>query len=373
MPRRWSAPLAVGVAGLGLLFIGLAIALSAGRTLNWAYDFRAYYDAALRLMNAGTPYQSETLAGPFRPGPFGLYLYSPLPALVSVPLTSLSFDSAALIWVGLRLALLALACALTPVPRNVRLLVFGVAAFSQPVLYDLDLGNVSVVVTFLSVVIWRWLDRPVGALALAVSLTVRPTMALVAAWWALRLRWRPIAWTMVLGIVVVGLTLPFVALQRWFDWATVLRNVSDLMGIPSNVDAGSAVLLVGGPAWLGTVALFAGYLIAALAMLWSLRRDRELSFVVTLMATLLLSPLLWAHYLTQLLVPAAFLAARGRWWGLVLPLLGWLPAAVMPLIALIGMLAPFLAPDRGPRTSSIFELAASRFQRRRLQSNLPST
>jgi Glycosyltransferase family 87 len=372
MPRRWSAPLAVGVAGLGLAFLGLTIVLSAGRALNWAYDLNAYYDAALRFVSSGTPYQVETLAGPFRPGPSGLYLYSPLPALLAVPLTSLSLGNAAVVWFVLRVALLAVTCAVMPVPRNVRLLVFGVAAFSRPVIYDLDLGNVSVVVTFLSVIVWRWLDRPAGALALAVSLTVRPTMALVAAWWVLRLRWRPVAWTVALGVVVVGLTLPFLALQRWFDWGTVLLNVSDVMGIPSNADAGSAVLLVGGRSWLGTLALIAGYVIAVVAVLWSLRRDRELSFVVTLMATLLLSPLLWSHYLTQLLVPAAFLAARGRWWGLLLPLLGWLPDPAVPLLALAGMLAPFLAPDRGPRSTSILDVVASRLGRGRLASNLPS-
>ena len=372
MPRRWSEPLALGVAALGLLLIGLAIAFSAGRTPNWAYDLRAYYDGALRLVASGTPYQSETLAGPFQPGPFGLYLYSPLPALLTVPLTSVSLDSAALIWVGLRVLLLVLTCALMPVPRTIRLLTLGIAAFSQPVLYDLDLGNVSLVVTFLSVVVWRWLDRPLGSLALAVSLSVRPTMAVLLAWWALRLRWRPMLWTIAFGLLVVGVTLPFLSLQRWLDWATVLRNVSDVMGIPSNADAGSAVLLLGGPTWVGTAALFAGYVIAVLAVLWSLRRDRELGFVVTLMASLLLSPLLWAHYLTLLLVPAAFLTARGRWWGLLLPLLGWLPEVAVPLIALAGMLAPFLAPDRGPRTRSIFDLPASNLGRRRLESDLPS-
>ena len=59
------------------------------------YDFDAYYDAALRLMATGTPYQAETLDGPFRPGPYGLYLYSPPLALLFVPLTWLGEHAAA--------------------------------------------------------------------------------------------------------------------------------------------------------------------------------------------------------------------------------------------------------------------------------------
>ena len=56
------------------------------------------------------------------------------------------------------------------------------------------------------------------------------------------------------------------------------------------------------------MALFLSYAVAVGALLLSLRRDRELSYVVTLMATLLLSPLLWDHYLTNMIIPAAFLA-----------------------------------------------------------------
>ena len=65
--------------------------------------------------------------------------------------------------------------------------------------------------------------------------------------------------------------------------------------------------------------------------------------MVTLGATLLLSPLLWEHYLVSLLLPAAFLAQRGRPWALALPLLAWLPVAFLPLLAIAATLLPFLA------------------------------
>jgi hypothetical protein len=93
--------------------------------------------------------------------------------------------------------------------------------------------------------------------------------------------------------------------------------------------------------------LLAGYVLAIVAIVLGLRRDREIGFAVTLMATLLLSPLLWDHYLTNLIIPAALLASRGRRWAVLLPLLGWLPLLLLPLVAVAGMLLPFLAPDRG--------------------------
>ena len=78
-----------------------------------------------------------------------------------------------------------------------------------------------------------------------------------------------------------------------------------------------------------------------------LRFDRETSFMVTIGATLLLAPLLWDHYLAALILPAAFLAQRGRLWGLGLPLLAWLPPEVLPLLAVAGTFVPFVA--RRPR------------------------
>ena len=102
-----------------------------------------------------------------------------------------------------------------------------------------------------------------------------------------------------------------------------------------------------------TLALLAGYAVAIAAVLLGLRRDRELGFVVTVMASLLLSPLLWDHYLAMLVLPAAFLAQRGRPWAIFLPLAAWLPvideswAFLYPVIVIGATLLPFSA--QGPR------------------------
>ncbi|HUR16089.1 MAG TPA: glycosyltransferase 87 family protein [Candidatus Limnocylindrales bacterium] len=353
--------MATAIAAISLVLILGMMMTWMGPSAGWAYDFQAYHDAALRLLETGSPYQEQTLSGPFRPGPGGLYLYSPILALVLAPLTNLQFDAAALTWLALRLVALAATCALMPVRSTIRIATFCAALISAPVLFDLNLGNVSLLVTLAAVVMWRYLDKPAAAIALAASLTLRPTMAVIAAWWLMRGLWRPVAWALGAGLAMLLLSLTFVAPGVWGEYLTVLRNVSDVTGVRSNVDLGSAVLMMEGPTWLATIALFVGYAVAIGASLFSLRRDRELSFVVTLMATLLMAPLLWEHYLTNLLIPAAFLAGRGRTWGLILPLLGWTPTliamlipslrgsaeAVLPLIALLGVLAPFLAPSRG--------------------------
>ena len=83
---------------------------------------------------------------------------------------------------------------------------------------------------------------------------------------------------------------------------------------------------------------------------------------VTLGASMLLSPLLWDHYLATLVLPAAFLAARGRPVALLLPLLTWLPAPVLPLVVVVATVSPFWARDR----------AAEDGQRQRVASPVPS-
>lgn len=346
----WRNAAAIVLALAGLLFLYCALTVLPD-IRGWGYDFSAYYHAALRLLETGTPYQLETLGGPYRPGPGGLYLYSPIPALLVVPLTWLEEGIATWGWALGHIGLLVVACWLVPMSRRLRLALIGVGGLSLVVIIDVQLGNVSLIVTCLTLIAWRFLDRPAGSVVLALAMTMRPTMGLYLLWWALRRRWRPLLWAIGAGVVMVALSLPLLGIAPYIDYLAVLRNLAHVTGVPNNVDLATVAWRLGLPTWAVSGALYAGYAIALAASVLSLRRDREVSFVVLAMATLYLSPLLWDHYLTQLLVPAALLAKRGHTWGLLLPLLGWAPAVglklALPLIGLIGLLAPFVVRDRG--------------------------
>jgi alpha-1,2-mannosyltransferase len=344
---RWLVLLGLALAGAVIVLIGWSAIVGAQQTAGWGYDFRAYLEAAQRLIATGSPYQTETVSGPFRPGPGGLYLYSPALALVLVPLTWLNPTTATIAWLMVRLGILVAACLLMPVPRWVRLATLGIALVSGQFLSDLNLGNVSLIVTFLAVVAWRSLDEPLSGLSIAASIALRPTMGVIWLWWIARRQWRAVAWTLGgLGGIFVA-SLPFIGADPWIQYVAVLRNLSDVMGVERNIDLGSTGLQLGLSDQASFALLLTGYVLAIGAILLSLRRDREIGFAVTLMATLLLSPLLWNHYLTNLIVPGALLAARGRRWGVLLPLLGWLPLVLLPFVTVAGMLLPFLAPDRG--------------------------
>lgn len=356
----------VAVGALVTFSIALERAFSASE--GWGWDFETYYDAARRLATTGTPYLIETVTGPFQPGPPGLYLYPPPLALLFQPLSILTLDTARFLWLNFDLALLALTPLVMPVRPRVRIAAALVMALNWPFLHDIELGNVSLIVTFLAVLTWRYLDRPIGSIAVAASIFLRPTMASLVAWWLLRGRVQPAVWVVAACLATVVVTLPFIGLGPWVDYARVTLNATDMVGEPSNIDAGSTALrLVRNlPDWGPSIALLGGYAIGAGAILLSLRRDRELSFVVAVSATLLLSPWLHDIHLTHLIVPAAFLASRGHWWGLGLPFLGFLPVLhILPLtylwfVALAGVLAPFLAPDRGEPAGFFLERPSGR-------------
>jgi Glycosyltransferase family 87 len=347
-----STVVAAGVALLGLAWLLVAF-VALPDAPAWGYDFEAYRNAAVRLVETGSLYQAETLAGPFDPGPFGLYLYPPPLGVAVGPFTAISLDLGATLWFGLHVAALLVACALLPVPLTTRLLAFGVAALSFGVLRDVILGNVSVLLLPFLALAWRFLDRPAGSVATALAISMRPTLGLLLVWQLLRRRWSAVAWALATGLVLIALTLPFVGPGGYTDYLTVLRNLSGITGVERNIDLGSTVLALGGGHAAAQVALLAGYALAIVAMLASLRRDAEVGFMVTLGASLLLSPLLWDHYLATLVLPAAFLAARGRPVGILLPLLTWLPAPALPFVVVAAAVAPFWARDRvtdpGPR------------------------
>jgi hypothetical protein len=340
---------AVCVAALALAWLALgAIGWSDGPA--WGYDLRAYLDASVRLSETGSPYQAETLDGPYRPGPYGLYMYAPPLAIAVSPMTGLTLDDATIAWFLIHVAALALACAVMPVDVRIRLAVFGIGALSYAVTRDLVLGNVSVLLLLPLAMAWRWLDRSLGSMALGIAMSVRPTLGLLLIWQLLRRQWQAAAWVVGTGVVLVLVTLPFVGLDGYRQFLTVLANMSEVTGVERNFDLASTLLRQGATDTLASATLVAGYIVAVVAMLVSLRRDREVGFMVTLGASLLLSPLLWDHYLAALVLPAAFLAARGRAWGLLLPMLTWLPEAALPFGALAAVLLPFLArePDDRP-------------------------
>ena len=210
------------------------------------------------------------------------------------------------------------------------------------------MGNVSILITLALAAGWRWLDRPAGSIALAIAASVRMTTGAYVIWFAVRRAWHPLAWMLGAGLTLSVLSLPFVGVDGYLDYIALLGNVSGTGDLEQNRHLTVLALELGVPRerlWLVLVPVWA---LAVVAIVRSTRREPEVGYMVTAGAALLLAPLMWDHYLSMLLLPAAFLFERGRRWAIVLPLLSWLPPPLTPLAPLAALLLPFLARPAGP-------------------------
>ena len=311
------------------------------------YDFHAYDEAARRIAD-GTPlYPADTVTRYNARDYTDLYVYPPQLAIALVPLTVFDRSTALVAWYVIRVLALGLGCLAMPVRPWVRLAVLGIAGLSFPVLYDLNLGNISLVVFALSALVWRLGPRPAAGLIGAILVAIRlPFGSLGLAWLAMR-RWRLVATAIGTGVVLLVVALPIVGLAGYTDYLTILRGLRDISTGPDNMSFTTSLQEAGVAGNVAALAAPIGILVSAGFIVWvAARRDAATATVVALTAPLLLGPFFHPHYLVALLIPAAFLADRGRPVALLLPLLGWLPGPVLPLVAVLGMVAPLAA--RGP-------------------------
>jgi hypothetical protein len=343
--RHVAAVLPIVGATLGAILLAVA-GLSLVDSRGFAYDFGAY-DSAARRVAAGEPLYPPDTAKAYAEGRYeGLYLYAPPLAVALTPVALVSARDASIAWFILRLVLLALGCWVMPVSRTARLSTFAVAAVSFPVLFDLNLGNISVVVFALSAVAWRLLDGPLAAVVDASLVAIRFPFGAFFVLWLVQRRFRMIVVTIVAGLALILASLPIVGLGAYRDYVTILAGLPDIGTGLNNFSLKSTALTFGVPSAIAGFGTIVGFLASVAAIAFAgLRRDTEVAFVVTAMATLLTAPFMHPHYLVMLLLPAALLADRGRYWGLVLPLLGWLPGDTLPLVAL-GTLLVLLLPMR---------------------------
>ena len=296
--------LAIGVFGLTTV----AILSSAHGT--WGYDYQAYAHAAQRLLD-GKPLYDPTVD---LAGGFAIFLYPPPFAVALVPFVLLGDPAGLVAWTALLIGCVVAAIALMPVSTRLRWLMLLLAGIDWPVLYSLKLGQVGPILLLLFVLGWRWLDRPVhlgATIAIGALIKIQPALLGV---WAL-LTGRPRAAVAALGIVVaVGLvTLPFVGLGAWSDYVTILRTVSQPITTPHDFTPGAVLYQAGVDAGTATAVqwlVVAGTLVVVVLAARTL--IAEASFMVAVVATQLISPLLWDHYAIVLLAPAAWLHLARR-------------------------------------------------------------
>ena len=337
---RLLPPLAVG---LMVLMVAVTIAV-AGATLG--YDFLAYHAAAARVL-AGQPAYDTTFEAA---GGFGLFYYPPTFIPLVVPFGVLPATLAVAAWIVLLLGAFVAGVAILPVRPRVRWLVLLLAAQSWPFLYAIKLGQVGPLLFLLFAIGWRSLDtRPVvlGVSAgLGAAIKLQP--GLLLAWALLTRRWVALAAGAVVLLVLALLATLVGGVGAWTDFLLLVGRVADPISTHNNVTPGAVAFGLGAPRDVAVAVQYASMVLAILAVVVAaLRLASVPSYLVAVIASQLLSPILWDHYALLLLLPVAWMLERGRWWAIGVPiatsvvLVGAIPAWVYPLAfwaCLVGVL-----------------------------------
>jgi alpha-1,2-mannosyltransferase len=319
-----------------------AIVWSAGSTLG--YDFQAYAGAADRILHGERLYDPNVDVA----GGFAIYLYPPPFALAIVPLAVVGGQVATWAWTLLLVAAFLGGVALLPVGRTVRWLIVLLGALDWPLLYSLKLGQVGPILFLLFAIGWRWLDRP-GPLGASIGLgtLIKVQPALLIGWAALTGRWRAagVAVAVIAAAVLVAVVL--LGTAPWIDYPALLARVSSPLTTPHNFTPGAVAFQYGASEATANLIQYGTFAIAIAVSVWAwFRADAESSYVTTVVASQLLSPLLWDHYAMLLLIPTALLLQRRQWWAVAIPLAGWGPPIVFPLLFLVGLVGPLLTAPR---------------------------
>ena len=215
-----------------------------------------------------------------------------------VPVTAIPPGAADWIATALVLASLVAALRLLDV-RDWR--VYGVVLLWPAVIEAVQTANASLPLTLLVAVMWRYRDRAgLAGAALGYGVAVKLFLWPLVAWLALVGRVRAAAVAAAVAAASLLLLLPFTSIP---DYARLLRNLGETFEHASYTPFAlrSDLGMPDTPARVLTVALG----LAVLALAW-----RRRSLGLALAAALVLSPIVWRHFFTLLLVPLALSRPR---------------------------------------------------------------
>jgi hypothetical protein len=345
MTEQGRRPLIVAVAAV-LVFEAIALLAVVTGVATLGYDLEAYARAAHRVLD-GVPLYDASLT---EAGAFASYLYPPPFALALVPLALLPAQVGLWQWEALTIGSLVAGVAILPVRPNVRLAILAVSAISWPVIYAITLGQVGPMLFLIFAIGWRWRDRagPLG-LVIAAGTLIKVQPVILLAWAGATGRWRAVA--IALGGIAVAAVLSTLVFGPtiWTDYLSLLGRISAAVTTPHNFSPGGVVYEFGAPRGVAeSVQAVSFVAVVAVVVIATLTASHEVSYLTAVVATQLLSPILWDHYALILLLPTAWLVDRGHYWALAIPLLTslpvivFMPIAIYPVLFGVGLVAPVL-------------------------------
>jgi hypothetical protein len=323
--------LAAALPPLAILALGVVTGLAAiasAQVGTLGFDFLSYDLAVRRFFDGGILYdQSFDYTGAF-----GLFYYPPPFVLLAAPLSVLDPAVAAWIFTAILAVTFALAVAILPVSPTIRWVILLLGGLSWPLVYAIKLGQVGPILLLTFAIGWRWMDRPWRfGVATAIGTAIKIQPALLFGWALLTGRRRAVAVGLgVLAVLAVAATI-VAGPSSWVDQATLLARVSKPIDTPYNLTPGRLALEAGAAPALAWAVQVSHWALVAVVVVWAtLRCTPVASYLAVVIASQMISPILWNHYSLMLLLPIAWLISRGRRWVVLIAL-----ATSVPLVDVI--------------------------------------
>lgn len=351
----------IGLLGsVAAIYLGFGI-LTAKETLGC--DFHVYRAAALDLL-ASRPIYDLSIT---ETGSCDLYYYPPPFVAVAIPFALLPPTAGTLAWIGLLAGCFVAGCLVMPVRPEVRVAVFMLGAVSWPFIFGVRIGQVVPILFMLFAIGWRRLDRPeITGATVALGALVKLQPIVLLGWLVVRRAWRGVASAVVVG-AALSVAAAVIGLGAWGDMITVLRNIENAIDHPVNLSIGAmgyqhglSLAAAGALQAAGTVAVL------GLVVLWGLRGSAEAGFLVAVIASQVVSPILWSHYSLILLLPVAWLLQNRQWWAVIIPLsqawvlLPFMPNEIYPLGFYLTLAAVPIIDWRRQQRASVPVVGAAR-------------
>jgi len=197
---------------------------------------------------------------------------------------------------------------------------YGASMLALPVFGALGVGSIGPFLLLLCALGWRFRDRTVAGVPLAVAAAAKLFLWPLLVWLLVTRRFRALA----ASLVALAATLAIWAsidpggLRRYPDTVRLLNEVQRW----KSYSVQSLFISVHMPASASELVAGAVAVAAVVALVLLRRRGDEITFGAAVVAALIATPILWNHYLVLLLVPIAL--ARPRLSPLwLLPLVLW--------------------------------------------------
>src|SRR5439155_1577499 len=215
----------VWVAGSALAVIALLLAILTASALPLGYDSKAYWLAARHLVD-GTPVfpaPDATL------GAANEFHYLPVVALPFVAALPLTIDAFVWLWLAVQLALAAAVgvALIRPLPSAIRPWAAAGYCFFLPTVLEVTLGNLDFVSLALALLAWHWRSRlGTSAVALAAAVGIKFLPAILLPFYLAAGRVSIVLRAVVIGIIGLLVTLPFVW-QPMLDYVALIPRYAE--------------------------------------------------------------------------------------------------------------------------------------------------